>query len=134
MNEKMYNLLIRSLDEPISEEEQTKLNKALNKDEELQRRKNDLEEMRKRLGSYAPVFKAGFASRVMQRLEKERIVLDLNQNIYFLFKRVALTGAAAIILLLLGIYITMGTLNLDVILGVESLSEESLVTYLLYGN
>jgi hypothetical protein len=50
----------------------------------------------------------------------------------YVFTRVALTGVAAILILLLTIFLTQGTLSFDSVLGLTDSSEESIV-FLLTG-
>lgn len=134
MFEQMYRLLVRSFDDSVTESDQAKLEEALNQSGELRSEQVKLRKIRSLLRDQQFSFRPGFMDRVVAQLVANAPEMELNRNIYYLFKRVAITGAAAIILLLLGIYLTMGTLNFDVILGVESLSDDSLVTFLLFDN
>ena len=70
------------------------------------------------LSNYNPAFSAGFADRVMKSIEledkrEEKIVIEF----YNIFKLVALSGVAAIIILLFSVYITEGSFSADAFYG-----------------
>lgn len=76
------------------------------------------------LDDFNPSFKPGFESRVMEGLVKAR---DITYTSLFsrAFKRIALSGAAAIIILLISIYISDGSLSADTLLGTSEIDIES---------
>jgi len=55
------------------------------------------------------------------------------RNLNNVFSRIALTGVAAIVILLISIFMVQGSLSLDSFLGLGNSYDESLV-YLLTGN
>lgn len=59
--------------------------------------------------------------------------LEFTSSLFYIFKRIAVTGIAAIVLLLLSIYMMEGTFSLNSFLGLGNINDESLV-YLLTGN
>jgi hypothetical protein len=79
-------------------------------------------------------FSDGFRDRVIDRLFAPGVVI--NREIEFqrswnrAFYRIALTGVAAIVILLISIYISEGTFSLDSLLGLSNSSEESIATLL----
>ena len=75
------------------------------------------------LGSHKPEFNTGFTNRVMER------IAGLETDVLSIFKWIAFSGVAAIIVLLLTIYLTEGSFNTDAIFGIYNYSEEeSLIT------
>ena len=71
----------------------------------------------------------------MHRIKEEggRVIeMDVSSQMINLFRKIAMAGVAAIVILLLSIYLTSGTLNKNSVLGVDSFSDDNLVSYLLY--
>ena len=66
--------------------------------------------------------------------EKEPLILrpEFNRSLFTVFKRVALTGVAAIIILFLSIYLTDGSFTFNSLTGGDPYSDDNLVSYLLY--
>ena len=81
-------------------------------------------------------FDPGFTQRVMARVNQEKkkriIEFDFVKDLNRIFMRVAISGIAAIVILLLTIYLTAGSFSLDSLSGTESYSEENIISYLLY--
>lgn len=71
----------------------------------------------------------------MNRLAKlkngKSIEFNFARDLNRIFMRVAVTGVAAIILLLLSIYLTTGSVSLDSLSGAENYSEDNVISYLL---
>jgi|WetSurMetagenome_2_1015567.scaffolds.fasta_scaffold01091_14 hypothetical protein len=82
-------------------------------------------------------FGVNFAGKVMDRIYQAGGILsgesEFVRNLTFVFYRIALTGIAAIILLLFSIYLTEGSISLDSFLGLGNGNEESIIS-LLTGN
>ena len=80
------------------------------------------------LKNYSPSFGENFTEKVMDRIfneETKNRVYDL----FPVFKKVLIGGLAATIALLLSVYITDGSLNIDSLLGLSDLnSDEVLLT------
>ena len=135
-NQKMLNLLVRSMDRELTQQEWELLENALSESDQLRKEKERLVKMRDLIGSGDYQFKHGFANRVLNRLDRPRngfgiefsFVKDLNR----VFARVAISGIAAIIILLISIYLTTGSVSLDSLSGTESYSEDNVISYLLY--
>lgn len=80
-------------------------------------------------------FKPGFDAKVTGRLFTAAPVsreMEFVKTLYHVFTRIAVTGVAAILILLLSIFISEGTLSLDSFLGLSDSAEESMV-FLLTG-
>lgn len=135
-NQQLFNLLMRSLDSDLNDKEWALLEKALSESKELEKERDKLIRIRELIGSVDYQFKHGFADRVMNRLKQLKngksiefsFVRDLNR----IFTRVAITGIAAILLLLFSIYFTTGSVSLDSLSGTESYSEDNVISYLLF--
>ena len=82
-------------------------------------------------------FSQGFTGRVLNRIFiadlKVTREIEFTDYLNFAFSRIALTGVAAIVLLLVSIFIMDGSLSFNSILGLSDSQEESMV-YLLTGN
>jgi len=112
--EDIKQLLLRSLDMPLNEEEKRKLQDGLMQSKALRKEKEDLDNMRTKIAAFDTDFSAGFTERLMQRVASERGFTFLA-----IFRAVALSGVAAIILVLLTIYFVDGSLNLNSLLGIN---------------
>ena len=81
-------------------------------------------------------FREGFSDKVLDRIfssgsaivKKVEFVIDLN----FVFYRLALTGAAAVVILLISLFIMEGSFNLNSVLGLGNSYDET-ITCLLTG-
>ena len=135
-NQELLDLLIRSLDTDLNERDRKTVEDALSESEELRNEKEKLIRLRELVGSRDFQFNHGFKERVMDNLSSNRnglgidftFVRDLNR----IFTRVAITGIAAIVLLLLSIFLTTGSVSFDSLSGAESYSEDNVISYLLY--
>ena len=81
-------------------------------------------------------FAEGFTDRVMNRLAGTSVTLtreiDFLRSFNRAFYRIALTGVAAIVILLISIFIMEGSLSFDSFVGLSDSYDESIV-YLLTG-
>jgi hypothetical protein len=134
-NKKMFDLLIKSFDEQLSPDETKQLEEALSESDDLRKEKEHLLKLRRVLSSQQYEFKPFFETRVMNRILKLKsgkvFELDFTKNLSTVFKRVAISGIAAIIILLITFYISEGSFSLDTLTGVETFSDDSLISYLL---
>lgn len=135
-NQELLELLIRSLDSNLNDKDRMMLENALSESEELRSEKEKLVRMRELIGSGDYQFKHGFSDRVMNRLNKSKnglgIEFNFARDLNRVFTRVAITGIAAIILLLFSIFLTTGSVSFDSLSGAESYSEDNVISYLLY--
>jgi len=123
--DELKELLIRSFDETLLPGEAEKLEKALLHSEELRREKKELEDMRRLLSEFSPSFDSGFSQSV---LEKTAYIDEATDTgLYPLFKRFALGAVAAIVLLLVSVYFTDGTISTDAVLGLTDLTSDNLL-------
>ncbi len=131
----LLDLLMRSLDGDLDGKDRKMLEKALSESAELRNEKDKLIRLRELIGSGDYQFKHGFTDRVMDRLAKPKngrlIEFNFARDLNKVFMRVAISGVAAIILLLLSIYLTTGSVSIDSLSGAESYSEDNVISYLL---
>jgi len=82
-------------------------------------------------------FREGFSDTILEKISSPALKvsreLDFVRYLNFAFYRVALTGVAAIIVLLISIYLMQGSLSFDSFLGLSDSYDESIV-FLLTGN
>ncbi len=107
-------LLLRSYDMPLNEKEKRHLQDELTKSDVLKEEKEKLDKMRTKIIAFEADFSTGFTEKLMQRIAGESGFAFLT-----VFRTVALSGVAAIILVLLTVYFVDGSLNLDSLLGLN---------------
>ncbi len=112
--ENVKHLLLRSYDAPLNEEEKRQLQDGLYQSKALRKEKENMDNMRTKIAAFDADFSAGFTERLMQRIAGERGFAFLS-----IFRTIALSGVAAIILVLLTIYFVDGSLNLNSLLGIN---------------
>ncbi len=114
--DQLKELLYRSFDEQLNPKEQKKLEAGLASSKELAEEKEAISRMRSQLSNTDFKFVDGFADSVMEKLgnDKDKQISTL----YSLFKKVALSGVAAIIIFLITIYFVDGSVNLETIQGI----------------
>jgi len=82
-------------------------------------------------------FSDEFSEKVLSRIATTGLVVnreaEFMRNMNFVLKRMAFTGAAAIILLVISIFLTQGSLSVDAFLGLVDGTDESFL-YILAGN
>ncbi len=86
------------------------------------------------LSGYNPSFKDGFSDRVINNIELEaESSIKEDIEFYTIFKMIALSGIAAIIVLLFTIYINEGSFSVDALYGLLDYTvDEPLFTSLNY--
>lgn len=134
--DKRRELLYASFDRELTPNEEKMLADYL-RDPVLKEEEKELRETRDLLGETSWHFREGFSSRVMERLAKEQeaakvVEMEPSGQFLSLFRKMALAGVAVIAVLLLSIYLTSGSINKETVFGVDSFSEDNLVSYLLY--
>ena len=136
IQKELYDLLLRSFDEELNSSDTEKLGLCLSGSAELREEKRKLVEMRRIVSSKQYSFSSGFQEKVMTKVyeEKEPLILrpEFNRSLFTVFKRVALTGVAAIIILFLSIYLTDDSFTFNSLTGGDPYSDDNLVSYLLY--
>jgi anti-sigma factor RsiW len=134
--DKRRELLYASFDRELTAAEQKELQEGL-RDPALKAEEEELKKMRALLGSTSWEFGEGFTERVMGRLARDNeggkvVAMEASGQFFSLFRKIAAASIAAIIILLFSIYMTSGSLSKETVLGVDSFSEENLISYLLY--
>ncbi len=81
---------------------------------------------------YNPTYSNGFANRVMDKIE-DSIVKNKDTEFYNIFRWVALSGVAAIVLLLFSVYFTEGAFTADAFYGLVNYTpDEPIIASLNY--
>jgi hypothetical protein len=106
MDKKILKLLYRSFDDDLDRKEKDQLEKALQKSDMLRNEREKILVQRQALAeSPKPTFKAYFAERVMSRIEsrgeKKNGLETFYKTLLATFRRLALAGAAILLLLLI---------------------------------
>ena len=130
MDRKILELLYRSFDDKLNSEEQEVLNNALKDSPELQQEKERITLMRRTVsGSAEESFKPFFAERVMQRIKtqtsvKKETTEDFFNSLLWSFRRVAIAGVAAALILLAINFIEADSISVDSALSMPQLTLE----------
>jgi len=129
---KIQELLYLSFDGRLSEEEQRQLEDALAGSPRLRKEKERIETLRREIGQQAArTFRPFFAERVMHTIAtavKARNGLEkFTKSLQLAFRRVALAGATAILLLMVVNIVRTGDLS---VAGALGLPQETLVEVL----
>ena len=132
MRKKIQELLYLSFDGRLSEEEQRRLEDALASSPRLREEKARIESLRQRIGQQAArSFRPFFAERVMRRISSLGEIKNGTQlffeSLQLVFRRVALVGATAILLLLAFNFVKNGDVS---VAGALGMSQETLVDVL----
>lgn len=132
----MYDLLIRSMNDQLTAEEDKQLQLALKVSAELREEQVKLGKVGKLFSSRNYSFSNGFRNRVMQAVSDEKkgkvISIDFTRTFTSMFNRIAISGVAVILLLVISLYISHGSLNVNTFTGVDPISEDNLISVLLY--
>ena len=82
-------------------------------------------------------FRKGFQNKILNEVFSEQLILKRESEFInymsFAFRRIALTGVAVIILLIISIFIMEGSLSVNSFIGLSDSYNESIV-FLLTGN
>ncbi len=136
INQEMFDLLIRSMNDQLTADEDKQLQQAFKESSELREEKIKLNKVGKLLSSRNYSFSDGFRNRVMQAVSDEKkgkvISIDFTRTFTSMFNRIAVAGVAAIVLLVISLYISHGSLNVNTFTGVDPISQDNLVSVLLY--
>ena len=115
MKKKIYRLLIRSLDNELSANKQRRLNAYLSALPELQKERKIFLKMRDLIieQDYKPdnLFIKKILNKIDALKNEKTITVNFDSLLINSFKKVALSGVAATILLMIITYFSQGTLN-----------------------
>ncbi len=115
-------LMYRSFDGPLTGAEQKRLDEALSRSAELRKEREEALLLRKQLEEWAPDGGETVPERVMALFEQDQ---SIEAEYFSLFKKVLLSGIAAVVLLLLSIWISEGSLSYDSLTGIAGYQPET---------
>ncbi len=126
MNNKVLELLYRSFDAMLSKEEETLLSQALSSSPELREEKKRIEKTRRIVAEDAErSFKPFFSTRVTQKINTESLTHDdFFESLVWIFRRIALAGGLAVILLFANSLLSERDLSLDSLMGMPQITLE----------
>lgn len=132
MNKETLKLLVRSLDEKLSETEEKILSDALKDSEELRLEKQRLLELRRDISAAAvDGFEPFFAEKVMNRIESVKksntAVNHIDRLFYFVFRKFAIIGATAVLLFVVYNFIQTGQISLSALFGIPEITYEEII-------
>ncbi|MCB0580469.1 MAG: hypothetical protein KDD10_14315 [Phaeodactylibacter sp.] len=126
--ETIQELLLRSFEQELSDEEQSRLDAALTGSEELRREQQQLEKVRHLLGSLQIAPDNSFVDSVIEQLNTSPVEATLLS----ILPRAVAACLIVLLLTLIGIYLAEGSLSTDAIIGVNNLVPEDAYSYLEY--
>ncbi len=109
-----------------NDENLKKLLGLLDQDVNADNDSNQLEEWTKLVGKSEDSFSAKFVENTMFKLENPEgkvVEMDFSDKVVHLFKRLAFSGAAAILLLIGYTWFSEGSISTDVLLGFNQVNE-----------
>lgn len=117
MDKKKYRLLIRSLDDKLSDRKQRRLNNYLSALPELQKEKRISLKIRNFIKeqeySLFPFFAEKVMNKIIQLKKGQQEYIDFANLFLLTFKRVSFSGFAISLLLLAGFYLSEGSLSFN---------------------
>jgi hypothetical protein len=122
--ENIREILLKSFDTSLTPEEERLLADALSQSEELREEKKAFEQVREMMAAADFSFNEGFTDRVIENIQEGKQSDPQMVQILNIFKHVAITGAAAIIALLIAIYFIDGSLATDTLMGISDYAPE----------
>jgi anti-sigma factor RsiW len=133
MDERILDLLYRSMDGDLSPEETHELESALASSQELRSERRELLEMRRRLSTGAAhSFSPFFAERVINKIRTARgegsIGTPFFESLQYMFKRVAIVAAGVAALLLIYNLNQGGSVSIAAAFGAEKGGIEQVLT------
>ncbi|MFP4470772.1 MAG: hypothetical protein ACLFPE_08815 [Bacteroidales bacterium] len=131
MKNQMQLLLDRFANGELDAAEAKRLEEAMAADPELRKEARRQVELQKLMNSRHHSFGYFFAEKTMARIELQKPA-GINRSIDYAFRRIALPGLAAALIILLVTLFSNGSMSLDSLMGVEPLQPEYLADFLLY--
>ncbi len=117
MDKKIYRLLIRSLDDKLSDRKQRRLNNYLSALPELQKEKKISLKIRNFIKEQEYCLFPFFAEKVMNKIiqlkKRQKEYIDFTNLFLFTFKRISFSGFAIFLILLAGFYLSEGSLSFN---------------------
>jgi hypothetical protein len=138
MIKKLRILLLKSFDNTLSQKEKDELQKGFADFPELVQEKEDISLLRDVLQKRTYSFQQGFSNKILREIESLSSSTVQNPREYFetqlilLFRWVVPVGTAAIILFLITVYLTQGSISVNTITGIENLSFSDAITLSFY--
>lgn len=127
----IHDLLLRSLDAPLTPAEQDRLASALAESAALREERAALLRMRELMQGQTFRFQPFFAGRVMHRLEQELAPVRnrIQRNWYLAFGSVAVPAIALLIFFLVSAWNESGRVDVDTLTGVAEISQVEIMTH-----
>ncbi|MFC1725275.1 hypothetical protein ACFL4T_06585 [candidate division KSB1 bacterium] len=132
MNKKLIKLLYRSFDGSLTEDEEKTLSDALQGSEELRSEKEKIMNLRSLVsGASEKEFSPFFTEKIMNKIESAKNGYVKTNHIdriaEFIFRRLALIGAAAVILLIAYNFIQTGQITVTGLFGIPEITYEEII-------
>ncbi len=125
-------LLIRSFDEELDARSAQMLEEALSSYPWLVEEKKELMAMRDQLTFFSVAEDPTFSDRLMSNLQEAEEPNKQNVTIVQLFPKVAAACFLILLALLLHIYYTQGSIDMDALVGIQDVTPEEAYSYLVW--
>jgi len=138
MIKKLKKLLIKSYSNNLSYKEQDELQKDFARFPETVQQKEELSSLIQILQKRNYSFQPGFSGKIMREIESLTSLKKPDPREYFetqlslLFRWVAPAGTAVIIIFLISLYLTQGTVSVNAITGIDNLTFNDAITLSFY--
>ncbi len=130
MNRKWNNTLLQHLLGELPGPESKALEGMLAQDRQLRSCKQDWQSIIDALRNYQPDFSAGFEQRVMQSVALKSAIALQEKITWRLMLRFGLSAAAAVILLIVWVYMQEKSLSMEHLLGLAGLKTDDFTNLL----
>lgn len=127
-NKELYDLLNRSFHGEVSENEQSELDEALSKNQELKVEHGKMAALQSLFAKQDFRFQPFFAGRLMNRIDSLRDTPSIFSGLDYAFMRISLPTMLALGIWVLVFWSAEGSLSVDNFLGVANLSYDELVS------
>jgi hypothetical protein len=138
MIKKLKKLLIKLYDNNLSHKDQEELPNGFAAFPELAQEKEELSSLIQVLQKRNYSFQPGFSEKIMRKIESVSYFAIPDPREYFeaqlnlLFRWVAPAGAAVIIIFLISLYLTQGSISVNAITGIDNLTFNDAITLSFY--
>ena len=126
-------LLIHSLDNPLSETDRKRLEKALAQSVELRKEKEELLKMRSLLAGFKVESDPDWHDELISKLpvrKTEAKIIQYPFTMASIFPKLAAACAIILLMSIINIYQEVGTINRDAVIGIDEVTADEAYAYL----
>ena len=124
-------LLVRSLDEALTDREKALLEEALREHEWLREEQKLLLAIRAQLATFQAPLNTNFTQDVLFQLESAKEQIESKTTIVYLFPKVAAACVIIMLAFFINLYLSQGYIDWDSLVGIQDVSPEEAYSYLV---